>query len=121
MSYRRIGSSAAATTIPPQRRKFERTTAGLRDALFCELEDIRDGVSDPMQTAHYARVAEAIVVTVELDFRKEELELRKREADDRRRMIMLREREERRAITAQSHQEIIDADVVHDDDLQEFE
>jgi hypothetical protein len=69
-----------------QHNKFERSTSGLRDALFSEMEDLRAGYSDPNEAMAFSRLAEQVIATVNLDFRHAELE-------DRRHEYIVRERE----------------------------
>lgn len=80
--------------------KFERTSAGLRDALFAELEDLHNGVSTPHEATAFAKLAGNILGSVELDLKNEllkESRLRREE------MIAQRiEREKQLAITDQS-------------------
>jgi hypothetical protein len=45
-------------------RPIERTSAGLRDVLFDELEALRNGVSDPVQSKAVAGLAAAILHSV---------------------------------------------------------
>jgi hypothetical protein len=49
-----------------------RTSAGLRDALFDELDSLRNGVSNPAKANAVAKVADQIISTVkmELDVQK---------------------------------------------------
>lgn len=53
-------------------KKTERTSLGLRDTLFDELDALRDGSSTPQRAGAIAKLAVQIVNTVnlELDFQK---------------------------------------------------
>lgn len=72
------------------RPTFERSTAGLRDALFSEMEDLKSGASAPHEALAFSKLASQIISSVELDLRYAELEARK---EDR----MLHEKEQIRA------------------------
>ena len=66
-------------------KKYERTIIGLRDALFDELEDIRDGVSAPHEAIAFSKLAQNIITTVEVELKKEILQEAKarRESHDK--------------------------------------
>jgi hypothetical protein len=61
--------TATTTEIPAN---TVRTSAGLRDALFDELDNLRVGVSNPAKANAVAKVADQIIATVkmELDVQK---------------------------------------------------
>ncbi len=61
--------TATATT---EMSKTVRTSAGLRDALFDELDSLRSGLSNPSKANAVAKVADQIIATVkmELDVQK---------------------------------------------------
>lgn len=48
-------------------KKRPRTSSGLRDLLFDELESLSRGESEPMQAASVARLATAIIKTAEVE------------------------------------------------------
>jgi hypothetical protein len=56
-------------------QKSARTTAGLRDALFAELDSLRSGEGDPQRAQAVANIAKQIinVAKVEIDFHREVL------------------------------------------------
>lgn len=49
-----------------------RTSAGLRDALFEELEALRNGTSDPKRAHAVAKLASAVIDTVRLEMQADE-------------------------------------------------
>lgn len=61
--------TTATTTEMP---KTVRTSAGLRDALFDELDNLQSGTSNPAKANAVAKVADQIIATVkmELDVQK---------------------------------------------------
>lgn len=46
---------------------LERTTAGLREALFCEMEDLRAGVATPHEAFAFAKLAENVIASFAAD------------------------------------------------------
>lgn len=48
-------------------KKVERTSAGLRDALFDELDGLRDGSINPTKANATAKIASTIVDTVSME------------------------------------------------------
>lgn len=48
-------------------KKIPRTGAGLRDALFAQLERLRDGSIEPMEAAAFANIAQAIVKSAQVE------------------------------------------------------
>ena len=48
-------------------KTFERSTAGLRDALMCEMEDIRAGVATPAEAQAFAVLARTIIASMEAE------------------------------------------------------
>jgi hypothetical protein len=46
---------------------FERSTEGLRDALMCEMEDIRAGIANPAEATAFALLAKTIVSSIEVE------------------------------------------------------
>jgi len=69
---------AAATTEPI---KFERTTAGLRDALMAEMEDVREGIAGPAEAMAFAALAGRIIESLAADARVQD-RLDKQRADE---------------------------------------
>tara|TARA_R110000787_G_scaffold43093_1_gene105708 strand:+ start:1236 stop:1535 length:300 start_codon:yes stop_codon:yes gene_type:complete len=55
-------------------RPFDRTTAGLRDALMSEMEDIRAGVATPQEATAFAGLAEKVIRSLEADLQKERID-----------------------------------------------
>jgi hypothetical protein len=53
-------------------KKLKRTTQGLRDALFDEIEELRTGKGDPTKSAAVANLARQIINTAkaEIEFHK---------------------------------------------------
>lgn len=53
-------------------KKSSRTTSGLRDALFDEIDQLRSGDGDPTKSLAVAKLAQQIIGTakVELDFHR---------------------------------------------------
>lgn len=53
-------------------KKSSRTTSGLRDALFDEIDELRTGEGDPTKALAVAKLAQQIIGTakVELDFHR---------------------------------------------------
>lgn len=49
--------------------KTQRTSAGLRDALFDELDSLRSNQSDPKRAMAVAKLAQQIVNTVDIELR----------------------------------------------------
>lgn len=47
--------------------KVERTSAGLRDALFDELDELRNGRSDPGRANAVAKLATSVIATVTME------------------------------------------------------
>lgn len=68
-------------------KTFERSTAGLRDALMCEMEDIRAGVATPAEAQAFAVLARTIIASMEAEIaekrRIDAKEERERERQDR--------------------------------------
>ncbi len=60
------------TTATTEMTSTVRTSAGLRDALFDELDNLKNGVSNPAKANAVAKVADQIIATVkmELDVQK---------------------------------------------------
>ena len=48
-------------------KKVERTSAGLREALFDNLDGLRDGTVNPTMANATAKIAAAVVSTVEME------------------------------------------------------
>ena len=61
---------------------FERSTAGLRDALMCEMEDIRAGVATPAEAQAFAVLARTIIASMEAEI-AEKLRLDAKEERER--------------------------------------
>lgn len=62
-------------------KTFERSTAGLRDALMCEMEDIRAGVATPAEAQAFAVLARAVIASMEAEI-AEKLRLDAKEERD---------------------------------------
>jgi len=56
-------------------KQYSRTPEGLVDALFDELQDLRDGVHAAPETNALAKLAEIAVRAMELDLREREMVL----------------------------------------------
>ena len=63
-------------------KTFERSTAGLRDALMCEMEDIRAGVATPAEAQAFALLARTIIASMEAEI-AEKLRLDAKEERER--------------------------------------
>ena len=63
-------------------KTFERSTAGLRDALMCEMEDIRAGVATPAEAQAFAVLARTIIASMEAEI-AEKLRLEAKEERER--------------------------------------
>lgn len=78
-------------------KTFERSTAGLRDALMCEMEDIRAGVATPAEAQAFAVLARTIIASMEAEIaekrRIDAKEERERERQDRELTRLHHERE----------------------------
>lgn len=68
--------------------QFERTSAGLRDALMAEMEDIRAGVATPAEAQAFALLARTVIASLEADISeslrldaKEEREAKRRDRE----------------------------------------
>jgi hypothetical protein len=48
-------------------QKFERNTRGLRDALMCEMEDMRAGIASPDEAFAFAKLAEKVIESLQAD------------------------------------------------------
>ena len=72
---------------------YERSTAGLRDALFGEMEDLKSGAAAPHEALAFSKLAAQIISSVELDLRHLEIDLRQEDHKIRARELTLRERE----------------------------
>jgi hypothetical protein len=55
------------TTKPTQTDAVSRTSAGLRDALFDEIDAVRDGTSNPTRANAVAKLATGIADTVRME------------------------------------------------------
>jgi hypothetical protein len=49
--------------------KFERSTAGLRDALMAEMEDVRAGIASSDEAFAFAKLAEKIIESLDAEIR----------------------------------------------------
>ena len=63
-------------------KTFERSTAGLRDALMCEIKDIRAGVATPAEAQAFAVLARTIIASMEAEI-AEKLRLDAKEERER--------------------------------------
>jgi hypothetical protein len=63
-------------------KTFERSTAGLRDALMCEMEDVRAGVATPAEAQAFALLARTIISSMEAEI-AEKLRLDAKEERER--------------------------------------
>lgn len=77
----------------PARKTYARTSAGLRDALFDELEDLRNGDSSSHEATAFANLASRVLETAELEMKREEFDLRM----ERQRLELERSKRELRA------------------------
>lgn len=59
---------------PRAQKKYDRTSAGLRDALFDELEDLFNGVSTANEAIAFSKLAGNIIASGELDLKRDILE-----------------------------------------------
>jgi len=82
-----------SSDVATQPKKYERSTAGLRDALFGEMEDLASGTSAPHEALAFSKLAAQIISSVELDLRHAEIEVRAQERELRHRELALQERE----------------------------
>ena len=102
-------------------RTFERSTAGLRDALMSEMEDIRAGIATPAEATAFALLAKTIVASMEAEI-TESLRLDAKEERDRRH----REREqdrliaEREVLALEYKQQSEEAEEVEGDDVHQL-
>lgn len=92
---------------------FERSSAGLRDALMSEMEDIRAGIATPQEATAFALLAKTVVASMEAEIAeslrldaREERDLRRREREQAR---LLAERE----VLALEYQQREETDDVH--------
>lgn len=56
-----------------EHKAYDHTSAGLRDALFDELADLRNGVTTPHYATAVSKIATNILHSVELDLRQTEI------------------------------------------------
>jgi hypothetical protein len=68
-----------------EHKAYEHTSAGLRDALFDELADLRNGITTPHYATAVSKIATNILHSVELDLRQAAIE----EARERTRLLAL--------------------------------
>ena len=59
---------------------YERSVSGLRDALFDEIQDLRDGVATPTEAKAMSDLAGRIIETLNMEIRAEELAQKKQKA-----------------------------------------
>jgi hypothetical protein len=68
-------------------KTFDRTTAGLRDALMSEMEDIRAGIATPDEAHAFAELAARVIGSLEADLmeqrRRDAIEEREKEREER--------------------------------------
>ncbi len=57
----------ARRKVEPQVTEIERTSSGLRDALFDELDALRAGVSNPAKANATAKLANGVIDTVKME------------------------------------------------------
>lgn len=57
--------------------KSQRTTAGLRDVLFTELQELRQGKSTPSRARAICSICSHVLKTVELEIKAQKLKQRK--------------------------------------------
>ena len=74
-------------------KTFERSTAGLRDALMSEMEDMRAGIATPAEATAFALLAKTVVSSLEAEITeklrldaKDEREARRKEREYDRQM-----------------------------------
>ena len=60
------------------KKTYARTLEGLRDSLFDELEDLRQGVSAPHEAIAFSNLARQIVNTADIEIRRSELMIKAR-------------------------------------------
>lgn len=58
---------------PDNQKKYERTLDGLRDSLFDELEDLREGTSGPHEAIAFSKLASQIVATCDVEIRRQQV------------------------------------------------
>lgn len=57
--------------MPRAGKKFERSNEGLRDALLAEMEDLRAGLSSPLEAQSFAQLAGRVIESLEVDLKKQ--------------------------------------------------
>ena len=55
--------------MPPSPKRYERSTAGLREMLFDTLEEVRDGTIKAGEAVQRASVVKTIIATADLELR----------------------------------------------------
>lgn len=81
---------------PRERKVYERSPAGLRDALFDQMEDLRDGISSADEAIAFAQLSNQVLKTAEAEHRQKAIELQERQTELEERQTALAEAEERR-------------------------
>ena len=72
-------------------KRYSRNVAGLRDALFDEIEDLREGHSQPHEAIAFAKLADQVIRTIETDQRRVALHMAHKQ--ERERIAALKPRE----------------------------
>jgi hypothetical protein len=62
-----IGNHMTKKTVEPTSTPIQRTSAGLRDAIFDEIDAVRNGTSNPTRANAIAKLATGIVETVRME------------------------------------------------------
>jgi len=69
-------------------KNYDRTMAGLREALFDELEDLREGHSSPHEAIAFSKLADNIIGSLDIEIKQQALaETKLRRQLDARRFI----------------------------------
>lgn len=74
-------------------KQYARSTDGLRDALFDEMEDLRVGASHPQEALAFASLAGRVIESCDLDLRREAANERAEQRALRNRELAAREKE----------------------------
>jgi hypothetical protein len=71
------------------KKKFDRNTEGLRDALMCEMEDIREGIATPEEANAFASLAEKVIKSLEADLARDLFQHKKEQDIESNRIALL--------------------------------
>ncbi len=64
----RLRAEGRLPTLPRNERATERTSAGLRNALFDEIDALRRGDGDPQRAMAVAKLAQNILATAKMEY-----------------------------------------------------